>query len=219
MKTSRIIFISFFSVISLFLLSLTIQTKNLSENVYKELKHESYALPAFSHLIIEEGCNVRVNEGPADSLQVDYPRELKLEHPVYSASGDTLIIKATPHGKAFFTSLSCNNLKSLRITSAELNASKLKCSSLKIDELNSRIYIESSSSVDTLILHSVDSRYRGDLKRMKSVQILLEKSSAEFWGGTIEEMSAEIRDTSTLNISKVLLSNVKSDESSNYKVQ
>lgn len=219
MKTSSIIFISFFSVISLFMLSLTIQTKNPSEDVYRELNHESYPVPAFSHLIVKEGCNVRLDEGPSDSLQVNYPREMKVEHPVYSVSGDTLIIEAPPRGKAFFTSLSCNNLKSLRIANAELNASKLKCSNLKIDELNSRIYIESSSSVDTLILHSVNSHYRGDLKRMKSVQILLEKSSAEFWGGTIEEMSAEIRDTSTLNTGKVLLSNVKSDESSSYRVQ
>ena len=219
MKISRVIFISFFSVISLFMLSLTIQTKNPSDHAYRELNHESYALPAFSHLVIKEGCNVRLDEGPSDSLQVDYPRELKLEHPVYSVNGDTLIIEASPRGEAFFTSLSCNNLKSLRITSAELNVSGLNCSRLKIDQISSRIYIDSSSSLDTLTLHSIDSHYRTDLKRMKSAQVLLEKSSAEFWSGTIEEMSAEIRDTSTLNLSKVLLSNVKSDESSSYHVQ
>jgi len=97
--------------------------------------------------------------------------------------------------------------------------SGLSCSRLKIDQISSRIYIDSSSSLDTLTLHSIDSHYRTDLKRMKSAQVLLEKSTAEFWGGTIEEMSAEIRDTSTLNLSKVLLSNVKSDESSSYRVQ
>lgn len=219
MKTSRIIFISFFSVISLFMLSLTIQTKNPSDHAYRELNHESYALPAFSHLVIKEGCNVRLNEGPSDSLRVDYPRELTLEHPVYSVNGDTLIIEASPRGEAFFTSLSCNNLKSLRIPSAELNVSGLNSSKLNIDQMSSRIYIDSSSSLDTLIMHSIDSYYRTDLKRMKSVQVLLKKSTAEFWGGTIEEMSAEISDTSSLRINKVLLSNVKSDESSNYNVQ
>ena len=220
MKISRIIFISFFSVVSLFMLSLTIQTKNHSEDVFDEMKHESYALPAFSHLIIKEGCNVRLDEeGSGDSLRIDYSRDLKLEHPVYSVNRDTLIIEASPGRGGFFASLSCNNLKSVSITRAELNVSKLKCSRLKIDEVSSRIYMNSSLSLDTLIMHSIDSYYRIDLKRMKSVQVLLEKSSAEFWGGTIEEISAEIRDTSSLSINKVLLSNVKSDESSNYIVQ
>lgn len=219
MKISNIIFISFFSVISLFMLSLTIQTRDTRDRVYSGLKHESYALPAFSHLIVKEGCNVRLDNGPADSLQVDYLRGLKLEQPVYSVSGDTLIIEASPAGQAVFTSLSCSNLKSLRITCAELNASGLNCSRLKIDQLSSRITIDSSSSLDTLTLHSIDSHCRADLNRMKSVQVSLKKSTAEFWGGTIEELSAEIRDTSSLNIIRVLLSNVRSDESSSYNVQ
>ncbi|MEL7588965.1 MAG: hypothetical protein AAGU19_19795 [Prolixibacteraceae bacterium] len=219
MKTSRIIFISFFSTVSISLLSLTIQTRNPSDDAYRELNHESYALPPFSHLVIKEGSNVRLDEGPADSLQVDYPREQKLEHPVYSVKGDTLIIEAPPHGQSFFTNLSCSKLKSLRITRAELNVSGLNGSMLKIDQVGSRIYIDSSSNLDTLTLNSIDSHYRADLNRMKSVQVSLEKSTAEFWGGTIEEMNAEIRDTSSLSVNKVLLSNVRSDESSSYKVQ
>ncbi len=216
MKISRIIFISFFSVFTLFMLSLTIQTEDREKNMFDEMKQEKIALPAFSHLIIKDGCNVGLNYSPVDSLKIGYSRDLKLERPIYSIKGDTLIIESFPDKKGFYTNLSCSSLKLISLTHARLDISNFKCSKLKIDEVSSSIYINSSSTLDTLIMHCIDSHYRIDAKGLKSVQILLKKSRAEFYGGTIEEMKAELRDTSNLSTNKVLLSNIKADESSRY---
>jgi len=108
MKTSKIIFITFFGVIGLFLLSLIIQTdpKNRGNRELQEMKREAFTLPSISHLIVHEGCNVRLTSGQADSIKIGYHKDLVLDHPVFSVSGDTLIIDKFPEDKGFFTELS-----------------------------------------------------------------------------------------------------------------
>jgi len=93
MKTSKIIFITFFGVIGLFLLSLIIQTdpKNRGNRELQEMKREAFTLPSISHLIVHEGCNVRLTSGQADSIKIGYHKDLVLDHPVFSVSGDTPI--------------------------------------------------------------------------------------------------------------------------------
>ncbi|HBL74878.1 MAG: hypothetical protein A2W90_07105 [Bacteroidetes bacterium GWF2_42_66] len=216
MKISRIIFISFFSVFTLFMLSLTIQTEDRGKKMFDEMKQEKIALPAFSHLVIKDRCNVQLQYSPADTLKIGYFRGLILEKPIYTVVGDTLIIEPFPEQNGFYTNLSCSNLKSISIAHARLDISDYKCFKLKIDEMASTIYMNSSSSLDTLIMHCIDSNYRIDTKGLKSVQVLLKKSRGEFYGGMIEEMKAELLDTSQLSTNKVLLTSIKADESSRY---
>ena len=207
---------SFFSLVSLFLLSLTIQTKDTGRDMRSEINQEKFVLPAFSHLVIKDGCNVRLSYSPSDKLEIGYFKDLVLEKPIYSVAGDTLTIVPFPEQKGFFTNLYCSNLKSISITNARLDITEYKQSKLVIDELGSHIYTYSNSTIDTLDLRCINSNFRIDGGNIKYAQLSLKKSGAELYLGKIEEMKAELSDTSNLSTNKVLLSNIKTDESSRY---
>jgi len=219
MKTSKIIFISFFSVIGLFLLSLMIQTdpKNRGDRESREMKQEAFALPSISHLIVNEGCNVRLTGGQTDSIKIGYGKDLVLDHPVFTISGDTLIIDKFPNNKGFYTEVICTDLKSVQISNAYLNIEEKSFSELNIEGVNSTIDINNNTSIQLASIHlTTNSRLWCNNSTLKTVQLITDKSNAEFNINQIAELKAELRDSSELSTWKVLHSDVKTDETSRY---
>jgi len=219
MKTSKIIFISFFGVVGLFLLSLLIQTdpEKRGNKELREMKKEEVALPAISCLIVNEGCNVRITRGVSDSLKFGYKKDLVLEHSIYTVVGDTLIINKFPNDKGFYTDILCSKLTAIQITNSYINIDQNNFPELNIEGANSTIDINNDVSIQLATIHlTAGSKLWFNNSILEKVQLNLEKSSADFNIDDISEMKAELRDSSELTVQKVLHSDVKTDETSHY---
>jgi hypothetical protein len=116
MKTSKIIFITFFGVIGLFLLSLLIQVPQEKRGM--KIETETEALPKFSHLEITKGANLIVSYGSSDSIKLAHNKGVIVTKPVYWTKGDTLIVDPIPNQENFFLELTCSGLKSFSLTRA-----------------------------------------------------------------------------------------------------
>jgi hypothetical protein len=219
MKTSKIIFISFFGIVVLFLLSLLIQTdpEKRANKELSEMKKEEVALPTIFHLIVNEGCNVRIARGVSDSIKIGYRKDLVLEHSIYTVSGDTLIINKFPNDKGFYTDILCSKLTAVQIKNSYVNIDQNYFPELNIEGANSTIDINNNVSIQ---LANIDlkagSRLWYNNSKLEKLQLNLEKSRADFDIDQIAELKAELRDSSELTVQKVLRSDVQTDETSRY---
>jgi hypothetical protein len=218
MKTSNKILISFLSLIGLFMLSLMIQISPDKEGtINKDSVHEAIALPGFTHLIINDSCNILISSGPTDSINLYYNKNIQLKEPIFTVKGDTLIIHSFPGKENSNTNIVCHSLKSVNISNAKLNISKLTLPSLNIQGTNSTICL-----YDSVTIHSATFRLKKgsqiwcDYVDIYELQIDLERSKANFNVKVINELKANLTDFSELSVTKVLHSDVKNDESSKY---
>jgi len=181
------------------------------------MKKEEVALPTISHLIVNEGCNVRIARGVSDSIKIGYKKDLVFEHSIYTVVGDTLIINKFPNDKGFYTDILCSKLTAIQITNSYINIDQNYFPELNIEGANSTIDINNDVSIQLATIHlTVGSRLWCNNSTLEKVQLNLEKSSADFNIDDIAEMKAELRDSSELTVQKVLHSDVKTDETSRY---
>lgn len=222
MKTSKIIFISFFSIIGLFLLSLLIQTnpKNRGNKELREMKKDSIALPPFSHLIINEGSTVRLSSGIADSIKIGYKKDLQMVHPIYTSNGDTLTINSYPEDKGYYTELICKNLNSIILYHARLDIDNFMGDSLKVEGISSAIDINNLATFQSLNIHlQAKSWLWCNFKSIEFIRLRLEGSHSELNIDRLHELKAELADSSELSISKALHSDVITDETSSFYIR
>jgi hypothetical protein len=219
MKTSKIIFITFFGIIGLFLLSLLIQTnpEKRGNKELREMNREAVSLPKFSHLIVHGDFPFTLLKGNADSIKFGYARDLQLIQPIYFLKGDTLIVDPIPNNKGYYIEVLCSRLKSITLEGARLDIQEINFSALRIDGRKSEISLNNMVSIDSAIIQLRDSsRLWCNDSKIKLLQIIMQNSNAEFNIEVIEDMKAELRDSSELSVGKVLHSDVKTDETSRY---
>ncbi len=216
MKTSKIIFISFFGAIGLFLLSLLIQVdpKKFENEKYQ---NETIALPSFNHLIVEKEYNLTLVQGLADSIKLTYEKGVVIAKPIYTMRGDTLVISPEPNKDFWFYELSFKNLKSIKATSCKFELRKLSLQNLYINGTGAEINFSDAVELDSLKMNLFfNSQFWTNSSKLKTVQLIADKSNADFSIDQIAELKAELRDSSELSTWKVLRSDVKSDETSRY---
>jgi len=215
MKTSKIIFISFFGVIGLFLLSLLIQVPKGKHDVNFET--ETVALPQFSHLVVTKGANLQVTFGASDSIKLSHNKGIIITKPVYWTKGDTLIVDPIPNQENFFLELTCRTLKSISLTESRIDLRQIGLGNLQIEGTNAEISFNDNVIIDSLCLNlSSGSQFWCNSSTLKTVNLIADKSNADFSIDQITELKAELRDSSELSTWKVLRSDIKTDESSRY---
>lgn len=216
MKISRIIFISFFTVVALFLLSLLKQSDKQRD--YKaNLTEKKVDLPAFSHVEVSEGCNISIKSAANNALNIiAYKKDHKFENTHFEMNGDTLILKAIPGDCNYFFEVSGNNLKSLNISNARVDLGKLDISKFYIESLHGEIYTRTDQLPDTIVYKGISSHCRLHAQQLKLLDINLHKSECTFFIEKIEALNANLKDTSELLTQKVLQANIQTDESSRY---
>ena len=215
MKTSKIIFISFFGVVGLFLLSLLIQVPRQERGF--QFESETEALPQFSHLVVTKEANLQVSYGTSDSIRLSHDKGAIITKPVYWTKGDTLIVDPIPNQENFFLNLTCSGLKSITLTESRVELNQITLGNLQIEGKNAEINFSYNVSIDSLWLNlSLDSRFWCNSSTLKIVNLIADKSNADFSIDKISELKAELRDSSELSTWKVLRSDVKSDETSRY---
>jgi hypothetical protein len=216
MKTSKIIFISFFGVIGLFLLSLLIQIdpdkkrKDLIEN-------EAFAIPPFNHLVVEKGSNLTLIQDLADSIKLTYEKGIIISKPVYSMKGDTLVISPVASKDYCFIELRFRNLNSIQATNCSFVMNKISAESLLIEATSVQINFYDAVALDSLkIKLSTGSNLWCYSSTLKTVNLIADKSNVDFSIDQLAELKAELLDSSELSTWKVLRSDIKTDESSRY---
>ncbi len=215
MKTSNTIFISFFGVIGLFLLSFLIQVPHDKRDM--NFENVTEALPQFSHLVVTKGANLQVSYGTADSIRLSHDKGVIVTKPVYWTQGDTLIVDPVPNQENFFLNLTCSGLKSITLAESRVELSQITLGSLQIECNNAEINFSYDVKIDSLWLKlSSDSRFWCNSSTLKTVNLIADQSNADFSIDQIAELKAELRDSSELSTWKVLRSNVQTDESSRY---
>jgi hypothetical protein len=214
MKTSKIIFITFFGVIGLFLLSLLIQVPQEKRGM--KIETETEALPKFSHLEITKGANLIVSYGSSDSIKLAHNKGVIVTKPVYWTKGDTLIVDPIPNQENFFLELTCSGLKSISLTESHMDIKQISLDNLRIEGTKAEIGFY-DVTIDSLSMSlSSESRFWCSNSKVKKVNLIADKSNADFSIDPIAELKAELHESSELSAGKVLRSNVKSDETSRY---
>lgn len=216
MKTSKIIFISFFGVIGLFLLSLLIQVDPKKyENDH--IKNETLVLPAFNHLVVEKGSNLTLIQDLADSIKLTYEKGVIISKPVYSMKGDTLVVSPVESKDYCFIELRFRNLKSIQATNCSLVLNKILAESLFVEATNVELNFHDAVTLDSLKIKLLTgSNFWCNSSTLKTVNLFADQSNADFSIDQIAELKAELRDSSELSTWKVLRSDVQTDETSRY---
>ena len=196
MKTSKIIFISFFCIIGLFLLSMLIQTEKKTRIDFFLTKA---VLPPFSHLIINDSEGIEVKLSTIDSIFVYHKPNTKALMPDYRLQKDTLFITWPKHqnGMTWQNSINCSKLKSIT-----LKHSKIDLRGLDADSLN-------------ICVHA-NSNLQCNMDHINLVKLEMSHSEANFNTQKIEHLQAVVRDSSNLSTWKVLRTDVTVDETSRY---
>lgn len=215
MKISRIIFISFFTAVALFLLSFMKQSDK-QRDYNANFTEKNLDLPAFSHVKVSEGCNVSIKSGASNVLHIAYNKDQKLENPVFEMNEDTLIIKSVPGDFNYFIDVYGNNMKSLTITKARVDLDKLDVSKFYIESLHGEVYTRTDQLPDTIVYEGISSHCRLHAQQLRLLDIKLQKSECHFFIEKIEALNANLKDTSELSTQKVLQATIQADESSRY---
>ncbi len=215
MKTSKIIFISFFGVIGLFLLSFLIQVP-LDKRGF-QFESETEALPQFSHLVVTKGAYLIVSYGSSDSIRLSHKKGTIVTKPVYWTKGDTLIVDPIPNQEIFSLNLTCSGLKSISLTESQIELSQITLGNLQLEGKNAEINFSNDVKIDSLWLNlSSGSNFWCNSSKLNAVNLQADKSNVDFSIDQITELKAELRDSSELSTWKVLRSDVLSDETSRY---
>jgi len=219
MKTSKIIFISFFSIIGLLLLSHLIQMK--PTNWYDLRDEVKTKLPTINHLTLHDIPLVQLSIGDSSKMVYWHLKTLPTNNAFYSVNGDTLIINRPPeniseNGLYLYT----KELKSVTILNAGLGINKHTITNLKIEVIKGNISLNDIDSLESINIHLKENSGIWCYKdKLKSVVMSLEDSKAELNVDVINELKAELRDSSALTVQKVLHSDVKTDETSHFYIR
>ncbi len=216
MKTSKIIFISFFGVVGLFLLSLLIQVdpkKFENENI----QNETISLPSFNHLIVEKEYNLTLIQDLADSIKLTHEKGVVIAQPIYTMRGDTLIIKHERNEDYRFFEIHFKNLKSIKATNCHFELNRISAANLKLEGTSAEINFGDAVTLDSIEMKLLaGANFWSNNSKMNVLMLNVSKSRAEFNIDVIKELKAELRDSSELSTWKVLRSDVQTDETSRY---
>jgi len=216
MKTSTTILISFFSVIGIFLLSLTIQ----SEPRKIETERKSVPWPKYRHLVVNSNCNLFLLEEVKDSIRWVYKKNTNPAPPNFTSKGDTLFVNwQVKKDELFFIEIYSKELESVDLNESTLSLTQLNATRFQINGNQCEVNMLGPLSVDSI---SINLKGQSNLQCsntiIKSANIKLENSEA-WLNMPLNELIANISQNSNLYAKQVLQANVKKDASSKYYAQ
>lgn len=150
MKISKIIFISYFSVIGIFLLGFLIVgfAFNSKEINKKNVETKTQTLAQFKHVSIGEGCRVSIQNYQESKLTYISSKDSVLIKPVYEIKNDTLFINSTKNNMRYSgVVLYSNNITSITGKSCDVNLREMNQEALDINTYNTRIDIDSKTRI------------------------------------------------------------------------
>lgn len=215
MKTSKIILIGFFSVVGLFLLSLLIQVDPKDSN--PRYKEKAMALPPFKHLVLHNSEPVTIIQAQTDSAFVSYFFESQAVFPEFELKGDTLILAWAKDENNWHRTISCSQLKSVTVKGSRLDINEFAMDTLKVEADGGEFYLNLGSHIGYLNLDLKQKSFAHfECKTVNQLETRVVYSNLELQIEQIENLRAELQDSSSLTTWKVLHTDVRSDETSRY---
>lgn len=215
MKTSKIILVSFVSLVVLFLLSLLIQKPQREHTPVKTEVHEM-TLPAIHFLQVNNSERINLHSDTSNRITVLYLENKKPEHWPYRISIDTLIIDSLAENPDIGIYLDPATLHSISLKESEIRINRFNQSYLSIEGYQCRVSIN-DCLFDTL--HAdlrTFSELTADNQPINYLSLKLDRSNCQFYSEQIRTLTAELRDTSELSVNKVISNRTDSDESSRF---
>ncbi|TAJ11682.1 hypothetical protein DMA11_15945 [Marinilabiliaceae bacterium JC017] len=182
MKISRIIFISYFSVIGLCLLSLMVMGFVYNDKEFFGERGEAFEtiteeLEPFSHISVDDDCIVAVQTGETNSLLYHYNKKDKAQ-PVYEVRNDTLFVISTRNVLYGQVDLMVGKIKSISGRNCRISLYDIHQDDLFLAGENARINLG----------HKVD---------FGSLNVLLKDSSElNYWHFNAKELRLNIQNNS-----------------------
>lgn len=225
MKTSRIIFISYFSIIGLFLISLMImgfafKNKNHGNFNPENIKHETISLDSFTHIQASENCRITIKSATNNELIYTSFDNKEIVKPTYRIENDTLFVAATQtnmnnnielHVKYILTIIGNNCNYTLRsFTQNELN----------IDMKKSNVTFYEQSSIGSLKM-SLNNQSKCSGNNFNIANLILQSHNSRFDAriqNKLESVEGIITDNSDVRLPAALKYNLDVDKSSTIKM-
>ncbi len=227
MKTSKIIFTSYFSLVGLILISIMISGfafnhKNRNRHGKYEFINKSIPLENFKHIKINANCLVIIQHDSVSTINYTFRKNKETNSvknpnpPKYNISGDTLILQSYESNNH----INLHTKKSISITGNDcrITLKKLNQNNLSLTGTKCDLTFEDSFNVKTLKVSLDDSKMHYWNFKVQNLDLTLNQS--RFYGnsrGTIKSFTAKISNNSDARLPKALDYNIKTDESS--KVQ
>ncbi len=221
MKTSRIIFISFFSIIGLFLAGFMIMGfiyNDRSKN-YPTFKEEAITLESYSHIVVHNDCNVIIRTDGINQLSYHSNPDSVQIKPEFRINNDTLFILSTRTNLLRHIQLKVNNLVSISGKHCDVTFIEFHQKSLFIDVLNSKVTFNAVSIDEIEISLSESSRFDGwDLTAQK---VTLNTRNSYFepnFKTKLKVLEGNITDGSNVRLPQASYYNLNVDESSKTRM-
>lgn len=217
MKTSKIIFITFWSMVALFLLSFLIPASTTGRSGADRVV-KAYLVPKFSHIVMAKGANLTMENSFVDTLRIRYDSRMGEVHPNFSVKGDTLYVMGQSPAEGYCNIIvSGNQVESVSVNDAHLAVATVTRPYLFLQGDGGRIDFYDSANIDSLTLDLRNgSRMAVQQSNLRFLQISMEKSHAYVYNNKIDELNASLRDTSVCEVGKVLRCHLEADESSRF---
>ena len=217
MKTSKIIFITFWSMVALFLLSFLIPASTTGRSGADRVV-KAYLVPKFSHIVMAKGANLTMENSFVDTLRIRYDSRMGEVHPNFSVKGDTLYVMGQSPAEGYCNIIvSGNQVESVSVNDAHLAVATVTRPYLFLHGDGGRIDFYDSANIDSLTLDLRNgSRMAVQQSNLRFLQISMEKSHAYVYNNKIDELNASLRDTSVCEVGKVLRCHLEADESSRF---
>jgi len=221
MKKSRILFISYFSAIGLFLIGFTIMGFVYSDKSSDDFKRNHYVeisedLASFKHIYVDKNCDVNIKSSEQAYFSYAHKKGEKTIKPVFRVRNDTLYVEHTDKRITIYfarlQSISGNHCE-IRLKSTDLDqlSIHLKRANLRIwDNVNIaklKVDLEESSNVSGW--------------NFKTKQLVLDIDNSEFNVNSnvkLELAKGTIRNNSSICISPAKSIQLELDESSQLQI-
>lgn len=215
MKTSKIILTGFFGLVALILLSLLIQFDIEKKPVFERIDID---LPPHKHLVVSNSRgNINFDKVYKNSANLLYFTKDEFIAPEFVLSGDTLIITSPNRASIGNISMSDSELKTITVRESHLDIANFTCDSIKLFAINGSFNIIIRNSLDYICMElkqNSNATLNGSM--VKDFEIELMDSKAELWIEQIDELRANLQNSSQLSSKKVISTKINSDPSSRY---
>jgi len=222
MKTSRILFISYFSTIGLFLMGLTIMGFAYNDKSSDDFQRDHYEeisenLQAFSHINIEKDCDVWITKGDGSYFTYNIKNAEEHVKPVFDVRNDTLFIQNVSRP----ITIHFNELKSISGHKCEVGLNSFELSKLAVHMKQAELKIGNDvtiSSLDVVLKESSTVRAWG----FNTEKLSLRVDDSQFMAGSnrkLDLVKGIIRNNSTIRINAAKSIQLDLDESSQLEMR
>lgn len=220
MKISKILFISFFSLLGIILLSIpliissTIEEQKHTSSHYNKVERE---LPSFNHLIVaNNSCfSISDSESGDNKLVYSFPEDSTIDEVNYQLQGDTLILPYQDTKEKQSIKVKCGNLKS--ITCKVPLSIEMKQDTLNLSGESGQIIIRSEGLKQLNIIGTGGSFRTPKPFIIKELNADLYNTRIKFYNVTINQLNAKLAYHSELIIEKANEIVISKDEHSKFK--